>query len=229
MKNVRDYEVTLAGELAACGVGYFDYYLLHALTEEVYERHERLGGFDFQKKGKSGGVFKKNCFSFHDKPELLEKILIEHDEIDFVQLQINYLDWESPVICSGKCYEIARKYGKTIMVMEPLKGGSLTKKIRIGDREFTEKELADISLSFVANLPGISVILSGMSKIELVTHNRETIAECREKDTDAHKEEYDYQVLRGAVNRTKLIPCKHCNYCTNECGKILWFLISSRC
>ena len=120
VKTPSDYEKYFRGSLKACGVSYFDYYLLHAITREVYERHERLRGFEFLQELKRRGEVHYIGFSFHDKPDLLDEILTKHPEMDFVQLQINYLDWESQVICAKECYEVARKHNKPIFVMEPI-------------------------------------------------------------------------------------------------------------
>lgn len=114
----KDYERIFTEELEACGVAYFDYYMLHALTKETYEMHERFDGFSFLKRIKAEGRVRHIGISFHDRPELLEHILKKYPEIEFVQLQINYLDWNSSTICSRENYEIARKYKKQIVVME---------------------------------------------------------------------------------------------------------------
>lgn len=139
--GVSDYEIFFSDELNASGVVYFDYYMLHALTQKVYELHKTLGGFEFIQKKKAEGYIKNIGISFHDKPELLDQILTEYPELDFVQLQINFLDWDSPVICSRQCYEVARKHNKMIMVMEPIKGGSLAKEIEMrGGQQYCQKK-----------------------------------------------------------------------------------------
>jgi len=210
VESTLEYELIFDQELRACGVSYFDYYMLHALQKEPYERHERLGGFSFLKQKKAEGKIHHIGFSFHDKPELLEEILRKHSEIDFVQLQINYLDWESPVICARKCYEVVRSYGKQIIVMEPIKGGGLanpTEKIS------NQYELAALALSFVAKLPGIYVILSGMARVEHVQQNRRTLADKSAWGQD----EGIYDQLRDSVFSRQRIQCTSCRYCVREC------------
>ena len=213
IREYRDYEMIFARELAACSLEYFDYFMLHALTRDVYEMHERIGGFEFLCKKKEEGVIKNIGFSFHDKPECLEEILQRHPEIDFVQLQINFYDWENPIICSKECYEIARKHGKEILVMEPIKGGSLARSFELNSRIMSPEDVAEISLQFVKNLDGIAVILSGMSAVEHVIANRRTL----ENDVEYSKD--IYEKLRKIILAESQIPCTSCGYCKRECPK----------
>ncbi len=214
INEYEDYEKWFTSELVECGVEHFDFYLLHFITRNIYERHERSGGFKFLQRKKEEGKIEKIGFSFHDQPDVLERILEQHPEVDFVQLQINYLDWESPAICSKKCYEIARNYNKDIMVMEPIKGGSLTRELCIHESILTPATLAEASLAFVAQLPGIKVILSGMTEPEHVIENRKTIEKCKE---DAYKNLYDYAQIVNCIRKSRLIQCTNCRYCTKEC------------
>ena len=126
-KEYADYERIFAEQLERCGVEYFDFYLLHALYGERYEEGVKLGAFDFVQKMKAEGKIKHVGFSFHDTADVLDKILTEHPEMEFVQLQINYYDWESENVQSRKCYEVAVKHGVPVIVMEPVKGGTLAK------------------------------------------------------------------------------------------------------
>lgn len=223
--GTRDYEIVFSDELSVCGVEYFDFYMLHAITQKVYELHKRLGGFEFIQKKKAEGYIKNIGISFHDKPELLDQILTEHPELDFVQLQINFLDWDSPVICSRQCYEVARKHNKMIMVMEPIKGGSLAKEVKINEGlTISSEEMAEKSLSFVANLPGVAVILSGMSEVAHVIENRRTIEKVKQEHRNASdmryvKEPEEYEWIRHAIKENNSIQCTNCRYCTYECPK----------
>lgn len=205
----QDYCQIFQEELEACGVEYFDNYLLHALSRDIYEMHERLGGFHFLREIKEKGYVKKIGFSFHDNYELLEEILDKHQEIDFVQLQINYFDWDNPLIQSKLCYEVARKYDKPILVMEPIKGG----KLALGD---DSDKLAQRALQFVKALPGIQVILSGMSEVDQIVENRRTLAETKDCNMDGFT---DYQNLRNKIKEENAIPCTECRYCVSECQK----------
>ena len=117
LKEKDDLERIFSEQLEKTGAEYFDYYLMHCLTKENYEITERLGGFEFALEKKSQGLIKKLGFSFHDTPELLDKILTEHPETEFVQLQINYLDWDSLGVRARECYEVAVKYGKKVNKM----------------------------------------------------------------------------------------------------------------
>lgn len=212
--SYKEYERILTKELVDCGINYFDYYMLHAVTRDVYEMHERLGGFNFLRECKNAGMVKHIGFSFHDKAELLEEILCKHPEIDFVQLQINFLDWDDPVIQAKKCYDVARKYNKSIMVMEPIKGGSLTSPVELDGQILSASEMAKLSLEYVAALPGIQVILSGMSDAVQVRENRATITNATEI---LDREIYDK--LTSVINGQKRIQCTSCGYCMSECPK----------
>ena len=107
------------------GVDYIDYYWLHALSKDIYEHVQNVDAFGYISELKAAGKVKHIGFSFHDSPELLEKILTEHPEVEYVQLQINYLDWEDGWVRGRRCYEVATKFGKPVIVMEPVKGGAL--------------------------------------------------------------------------------------------------------
>ena len=216
IRDPKDYEKIFAMELKACGVEYFDYYLLHALSEKYYEMHERHGGFEFLQKLKAKGFVRRIGFSFHDKPEVLEKILAAHPEIEFVQLQINYLDWEDPFFQSRRLYETAKRYGKQITVMEPIKGGSLAnlENFNIAGG-FDKKTFAAMALRFVASLD-VSIILSGMSATEHVINNRQTLGNPAPLSDDDFA---TYKKIRDTLKAARLIPCTACRYCVAECPK----------
>lgn len=127
LKEAPDMERIFSEQLEKTGAGYFDYYLLHSLNEENYATVQRLDAFGFCMRKKQEGLIRRLGFSFHDSAALLDKILTEHPETEFVQLQLNYLDWDNETVQSRKCYEVAKKHGKDIIVMEPVKGGTLAK------------------------------------------------------------------------------------------------------
>ena len=217
--NLNDYHYyikTFEESLNACGVEYFDYYLLHALAEESYRMHEKFGGFDFLKKMKALGKIRRIGFSFHDRPEVLEKILTNHPEIEFVQLQLNYFDWEDPIFRSRQLYEVAKKFGKQILVMEPIKGGTLAKLEKInGDISVDRNEFAKLALNFVRSLD-VDIILSGMSALEHVVNNRKTFSEpIINSADDDNKRAKIFETL----HKTNLIPCTACRYCESGCPK----------
>lgn len=212
INSYDDYEKIILGELQECGVKYFDYYMLHCIEQTSYLYHKKNGGFVFLKEAQEKGLAKKIGFSFHGTPELLELILQEFDYIEFVQLQVNFVDWLCEEINSKKCYEIARRYNKEILVMEPIKGGTISKQIECANIKYSISEMADLSLRFIAGLDGVKIVLSGMTEIEHVKCNRVSI-----KDEPVS---YDYfSDILSAFNSDNLIQCTKCEYCKRECKK----------
>lgn len=161
--------------LERTGAEYFDYYLLHALDKDNLKRYEKFGIWDFVREQKEKGLIRHVGFSFHDQPELLEKILREHPEVEFVQLQINYADWESPKVASRANYEVARKYNKPIVIMEPVKGGKLAAPPAEVQKLFRsyapDRSCASWAVRFAASLEGVLTVLSGMSNIAQMSDN----------------------------------------------------------
>jgi len=209
IKKYEDYNNIFLQELYECGVEYFDYYMLHAVSKDIYEMHEKAGGFRFLSEIKKKGRAKRIGISYHDSAILLQKILSEHPELDFVQLQINYMDWDSPLIQAKECYEIAHRYGKDIIVMEPIKGGSLA----WGDNS---KEYARRALQFVKHLSGVKIILSGMTEVEHICQNRDTLS--RDDETDILDFSI-YREMQEEMKRKNIIACTECKYCVRECPR----------
>ena len=140
LKKEGDQERIFAEQLEKCGVDYFDYYLLHNLNVSHYENVRRFDSFAFARRLKAEGRIRRLGFSFHDRADLLDEILTAHPETEFVQLQINYLDWDNESIQSRKCYEVARRHGKPVVVMEPVKGGTLARLPEEAERLLHEVE-----------------------------------------------------------------------------------------
>ena len=213
VKSGDEYPMYFNKQLEKTGVGYFDYYLMHNMGRDRYFNTDKWGGFDFARRMKEEGKIKKFGFSFHDDAEMLDQILTEHPEVDFVQLQINYLDWDNKIIQSRACYETARKYNKPIVVMEPVKGGtlaSLPKEAASLLYEYAPGVLpVSYALRFAASLPGVFMVLSGMSSLEQVKDNIHIM------DNPAPLNEGEKELLSKIVdiiNSKTVIPCTSCGY-----------------
>ena len=204
--------------LERTSAGFFDYYLLHAMQLSTYRKYDEYGLWDFVKVQKAKGLIRHWCFSFHATPDLLEKLLDEHPDAEFVQLQINYADWENPGVASRRNWEICRERGKPVMIMEPVKGGILADPIP-AVREIYDAYGADVSyaswaLRFAAGLEGVHAVLSGMSSIAQMDDNLKTMKDFRPLD------ERETELIRRAqkaLDADKSIPCTACHYCTKGC------------
>ncbi len=198
-----------------CGVDYFDVYMLHWMTEEHYRIAQELRQFDFLKELKRTGGAKRIGFSFHDTAELLDRILTEHPEVDCVLLQINYLDWDSPAIQSRLCYETALRHGKTVLVMEPVKGGRLAKvpeeAAAILKQIDPDASPADIAIRFVKGLERVSVMLSGMGTLEQMEKNLRTQPALSNQELELLFQAA--QIIRNAT----AVGCTGCGYCLSHC------------
>ena len=204
--------------LKQTGAGYFDFYLLHNLGEHRTKFFEDFDMWSFVREKKEAGLIRHVGFSFHATPEELDAILTAHPEMEFVQLQINYADWESPAVQSRACYEVARKHGKPVIIMEPVKGGMLATPPQsvvdiLKDAE-PDSSVASWAIRFAADLPGIITVLSGMSSTEQMKDNLSYMKDFAGL-TDAQKE--TIKKAQDALSQIPLIPCTTCNYCAKVC------------
>ena len=206
--------------LERTGAGYFDYYLLHALQAGNYKLYDTYHIWDFVKEQKEKGLIKHWGFSFHATPDILDEILTAHPDAEFVQLQLNYADWDNPDVTARANYEVARKHGKSIVVMEPVKGGALANPPEAVRNIFTavdaDASYASWAIRYVASLDGIITVLSGMSNIEQMEDNLSYMKNFKALN---EKEQAAVQKAQEAINGIKSIPCTACHYCTAGCTK----------
>lgn len=204
--------------LKQTGAGYFDFYLLHNLGEGRTKFFDDFDMWTFVQEKKKEGLIKHVGFSFHSTAEELEKILIAHPEAEFVQLQINYADWENRSIQSRKCYEVARKYNKAVIIMEPVKGGLLAAPPEVVadvfDKANPDASYASWAIRFAASLDGIITVLSGMSNLEQMDDNLSYMSEFKKLSDD---ERLTIKAAQDALNSIPIISCTTCNYCAKVC------------
>ena len=207
-----------ATSLARTGAGFFDYYLLHAMQRSMYRKYDEYGLWDFVKEQQAKGLIRHWGFSFHADPALLEELLDAHPDAEFVQLQINYADWENPGVASRRNWEICRERGKPVMIMEPVKGGILADPIpavrAVFDAASRDVSYASWALRFAAGLEGVHAVLSGMSSLAQMDDNLKTMKEFRPLDAE---ERELIRRARHALDEDKSIPCTACHYCTKGC------------
>lgn len=216
--NEEEAKQQIYTSLERLGTDYIDYYLLHALGEGNLPKYDAYHLWDYVKELKEKGIVKHYGFSFHDSAELLDKILTDHPDVEFVQLQINYADWEDDNVQSRKCYEVCRKHGKSVVVMEPVKGGTLA---NLPDRVGNVLKAADPNASyaswairFVASLDGILTVLSGMSNMEQMEDN---LSYMRNFQPLTDEEQEVIKKAQAALADVDSIPCTACHYCTPGC------------
>ncbi len=218
LKEKGDVIPIFEEQLERTGAGYFDMYLLHALDKDRLSTVESCQVWEQLLEEKKKGRIKHLGFSFHDSPEVLDQILTAHPEAEFVQLQINYADWEDPEVQSRRCYETAQKHGKPVIVMEPIRGGSLASENLVCapllKGAAPKASLAAWALRFVASLPGVAVVLSGMSAYEQLEENTALF-----NTMQPLSEEERAILAQGAeqLRKAAAIPCTACKYCVEGC------------
>ena len=216
--SLEDRDRVFNEQLEQTGAGYFDYYLIHGIEAGNYPKYEQYDCFNWLLEKKRQGLVRHAGFSFHDTPELLDEILTKYPELEFVQLQINYLDWESEWVQSRRVYEMAVKHGKPVVVMEPVKGGTLAKVPPEAKRLL---EAADPAMSvpswairFAASLDNVMMVLSGMSNVAQMEDNLSYMQDFKPLTPD---EMAMMEKVAGIINAKIAIPCTGCAYCTEGC------------
>lgn len=220
LKEEGDQERIFAEQLEKCGVDYFDYYLIHNLNVKNYEIAQRHDSFGFVSAQKQAGRVRRMGFSFHDSAEVLDRILSEHPEVDFVQIQLNYLDWEHESIQSRLCYETCVRHGKPVIVMEPVKGGTLA---NVPERVRTlfagvhpDWSVASWAIRFAATQENVMMVLSGMSDMTQLKDNMSYMKQF------VPLTEEELALLPEAVRLIYAdiaVACTGCRYCVEGCPK----------
>lgn len=208
-------------QLRACGVEYFDFYLMHAQDGEIFEKYKRCRAYEIALELKEEGKIRHFGISFHDRAEVLDRILTEYPQIEAVQIQFNYLDYEDPSVESRKVYETAAKHGKPVIVMEPVKGGSLVNLPEDAQRVLYDLHggsNASYALRFAAGFENMMMVLSGMSTVEQI---RENVGFMAEPVSLNEEEQEAIRRVREIFSSLNMIPCTACHYCVldNDCPK----------
>ncbi len=212
--SIKQFETSLERTQA----GYFDYYLMHNLGGDRSALYDEWGIWDFANDLKKKGLIRHLGLSFHDRAEALAPILEAHPEVEFVQLQINYKDWEHPDIQSRLCYETARKYEKDVIVMEPVRGGALAnlpeKAANVLSTLDPKASAASYAIRYAASLDGVKMVLSGMSNIDQMRDNISYMKDFRPLD---EKERAAIETVRAILGAIPNVPCTSCGYCKKGC------------
>lgn len=205
-------------QLKDSGVDYFDFYLMHSQDAAIYEKFRRCNAYETALEMQKEGKFRHFGISFHDKAEVLEQILKDYPQIEAVQIQFNYLDYGDPAVDSKRVYEVCEKYGKAVIVMEPVKGGNLVnlpeKAQGILDSLNSGMSNASYAIRFAASFPNMFMVLSGMSDLAQINDNMSYMKDFKPLD---EKEMQAVNDVRKAFSEINLIPCTACHYCTSGC------------
>lgn len=214
-KTYEDCQQYFEEELHRCGVTYFDVFMLHWLNGKHYAIAEALDQFRFLREKKAEGTARRIGFSYHDSAALLDTILTAHPEVDVVQLQINYLDWDTAGIEAGKCYDVCVRHGKSVIVMEPVKGGTLatipTEAEELLRAVHPNWSPADWALRFVQSLPAVELCLSGMNHLSQVDANLQPFEPLTPEELAV------LQQAKAIIEGQTAIACTGCRYCVSHC------------
>ena len=218
-KTEADIRPFFESQLEACGVDYFDFYLMHAQNADNFKRFKACRAYETAFALKAEGRIRHVGLSFHDRAEVLDQILTEYPQVEVVQIQFNYLDYDDIAVQSRKCYEVCRKHGKPVLVMEPVKGGSL-----VNLPEEAKKVLDDLhggspasyAIRFAAGFPGMMMVLSGMSNMEQMKDN---LSYMRDFKPLNETELAAVNKVQEIFHKMNMIPCTACRYCVEGCPK----------
>lgn len=215
----EDIRPFFESQLEACGVSYFDFYLMHAQNAENYKKFQRCHAYETAQKLKEEGKVRHVGISFHDTAEVLDMILTDHPELDVVQLQFNYVDYLDEEVQGKACYEVCVKHGKPVIVMEPVKGGKLIrlpKKAQDILDELKGGSTASYAIRFAAGFENIMMVLSGMSDMEQMNDNLSFMKEFQPLSQEERKA---VEKVAEIFKDQKMISCTSCRYCTDGCPK----------
>ena len=219
IKNPDDVVSLFEIQLRACGVYYFDFYMIHGVSAERYEIFQQCRAFETAIEFKRIGKIKHFGMSFHDSPELLEQILKKYPEIEFVQIQLNYADIDSPIIQGMDNYKILEKYNKPVIVMEPVKGGVL---VNLPDKaksifdNLNGGSYASYAIRYAASFPNVILVLSGMGNIDMVKDNTGFMKDFQPL---TETELTAINTVRKILKNQNAVPCTSCHYCIEGCPK----------
>lgn len=220
-KTQEDIRPFFQSQLDILGVDYLDYYLMHAQNATNFKHFKTCHAYETAFELKREGKIRHVGISFHDTAEVLEQILTEYPQVEVVQIQFNYLDYDDPAVESRKCYEVCRKHNKPVIVMEPVKGGSLVNLPEPAQRVFKdlhqdELSFASYAIRFAAGFEGIEMVLSGMSNMEQMEDN---LSYMKDFKPLSEKEMQAVQEVCKIIKSKNLIPCTACSYCVEGCPK----------
>lgn len=217
-KTEKDVRPFFESQLKACGVDYFDFYLMHAQSKEIFAQFKQCRAYEQALEFLAEGKIKHFGISFHDTAEVLDQILTEYPQIEVVQIQLNYVDYDDPAVQSRKCLEVCNRHGKPVIVMEPVKGGNLVNLPNEAKRYYDELggSYASYAIRFAAGCKGVFMVLSGMSDLAQMSDNvsyMKDFAPLNEKELQA------VQSVCAVFKAMNLIPCTACRYCIDGCPK----------
>lgn len=217
VKQPEDCQRYFSEQLERCGVDYFDVYLLHWLNQANYAIAEEFDEFGFLNRLKASGRIGKTGFSYHGDAATLERILQTHSDVDVVQLQINYLDWDSVAMEAHKCYDVAAHYNKEIVVMEPVKGGTLAnlpdEAAQLLRQAAPDESMASWAIRFAQSLKQVGIVLSGMNTMEQMRDNMRDMAPLSQSEHEL------LERVGTIIAKNTAIPCTGCRYCVKDCPK----------